>query len=335
MKVTIDNSGIKKFISLCKRKDICKNDIENLLSCSSYKRLIELGGTNIGISSRDLWVNIFYNAFAQSSQEQFESVNCNDFWASEIIKHVKYAKSDIADIERFNEKIINEINKGTFIELAKSYVPENTTIDKIRITPLIFANNCFGVKSDMIIDICFLGKFFENDISKILAHELHHMLRSCIEVEYKVTPKYKGIEQALFWLESEGTANLCNFEVTKELYENSGYAKRGKIEETLKNAKYYMSKLNYLMLDILNDNKDSNTIVAFLRENVTFHTIGFYMANKINEVMGNSKIKECVGNPLTFFKCYNDAAKLIDKSKDVYVFDNKLISKLDDIFIKK
>jgi hypothetical protein len=334
IQMTIDDSGIKKFISLCKSSNIFKSDIENLLSCSSYERLIELGGPNIGMSSRELWVDIFYSALIENSQN-LEAAKYDGLWPREIRKHVMCAKSNIGDIEQFNIKVINEINKGTFIELAKSYVPENITIDKFRINPLVFANNCFGIGSDMILDISFLGAFFEDNISEILAHELHHMLRNYVALEYTVVEKYEGIRQALFWLESEGIANLCNFEVTKELYENSGYAEIGKIEETLENASKYMSKLNDLMLNILNDCEDSSTIVTFLRENVTFHTIGFYMANKIKEVMGTRKIRECVGNPLVFFKYYNDAAKIINKPKDVYIFDSELISKLDRIYIFK
>ena len=230
MEIKVDDTGIKKFVLLSKSKNISKNDIEDLLSCSSYERLIELGGRNIGMKTRDIWVDIFYNTFTENLHN-LDDTKYSGFWPQSIIKHIKTAKTNISDIEGFNIKLNNEIKKGVFVKEAINYIPEYITMDKFRVNLLIFANNCFGIGSEMILDISFLGKMSNDDVSAILAHELHHMLREEVAVKYDVVDKYEGIDQALFWLESEGIADLCNFNMTKDLYEDLGHVERGKIEE--------------------------------------------------------------------------------------------------------
>jgi len=66
MEIKVDDTGIKKFISLSKKINISKGEIESLLSCSSYERLIELGGPNIGMKTKEMWIDIFYNTFIEN-----------------------------------------------------------------------------------------------------------------------------------------------------------------------------------------------------------------------------------------------------------------------------
>lgn len=331
-RVTVDNSGINEFVGLCKsRESFSREDVERLLASSSYNKLIELGGPNILMDSKDLWSDTFYSALNGNTPMDKDKTHDN-MWPERIREHVLWACSNIDKIELFNSRIVSEISKGTFIELAKMYAPDDIDMENFVVNLVIFANNCFGIDKDMIIDIVFLGKYSDENITRILAHELHHMLRHQVEVKYDVAEKYRGISQALFWFETEGIANLCNFEVTSELYEKFGYAEKGRINEILENMNSYLSELNNLMLEVLNDHENSKRVTSFLRKNIAFHPISFYMATKIKEILGIEKLRECVGDQLKFFKYYNHAAKSINKPEEIYLFNDEVLRRLDEIF---
>lgn len=319
--IIVDDSGIIEFINLFSVRDgDLREKIEKLFNTSSYQRLVELGGPNIGIYKKDLWIETFKNTIENS-----ENIVDNIFMRN-ITKTIRYAFDNLDKIEKLNNYLKNIINTKDFLKIAKQFVPKEIEIDKIRINMVIFMPNAFGINDDMIVDLFLLGNANKDYINGILAHELHHMLRSKVAIEFLVEEKYSDIAQALYWLESEGIADLCNFEATKNLYEEYGYAEKGKMEYILNNINEYLKKFNNLMFSKSMNNSKDEELIDFLSSNSAFHPIGYYMANKINQILGTEILIQCVGNPVKFITTYQQAAEL--DGDNSFILDIELIENL-------
>ncbi len=332
--VVIDKSGVESFIELCKTGDFSEIVIENFLENEAYKRLIELGGPNIGMDSKSKWIEIFYKALNDETID-FENSHIMKILFENMIKPIRWASKNLDKIKEFTDIIIHEINKSEFIEIVANYVPKNISMDKIRINLVVFMNNGFGVGEEMIIDVPFLGSMTSDGISRILAHELHHMLRTKVEVPYCIEDEYAGVNQALFWLESEGIADLCNYKETSKIYENFGYVEQGKFAEITLNMRHHITEFNNALdLDLNHDFERVNS-KNYLSNNISFHPIGYFMAKYICSVLGEEQLQNCVGDPYKFIVTYNKAAKLTEDLKKVSSIDESVIQALNEVYQKK
>lgn len=69
MEVKIDDTGIIEFINCVNEKSFTKEKIAQLFECTGYRRLVDIGGANIGVNSNEEWINIFYEALNFSNDK--------------------------------------------------------------------------------------------------------------------------------------------------------------------------------------------------------------------------------------------------------------------------
>ncbi len=328
--IILDFSGCDDFIKLCKNKTILYRDVEKLIESPAYKNTIKLIGHNLGISDKNKWIETFcagLDCRGISIKEELSDLQL--IWA----KHIKEARSRIEDIYILKTRIESVVNNRKFIEIAEKYIPMGIALNNLKVTTLIFAPNALGTEG-IIMDALFMDGYSEDEITKILAHELHHIFRAKVESNYTWKEEHGDIDQALYWFESEGIADLCNFKETSKIYEKYGYAKKGELENTLKNMKSHINIIDRIMLLSISKKNNSRELLDYLFDNVKFHSIGFFMAKTIEEVLGVEVIRAVVGDPIAFINMYQKACKL-DADRNEYAFSYNLIDAINNKVIYK
>lgn len=328
--IILDSSGYDSFIELCRIKSVSTSDVEKLISTNSYAKAINLMGANWGLPSKKQWIDYFSIGF-----------QCNDNRVNpELLspiqiqgaEHLKKATSNITELDKAKHRIYKSIESRNFIKIASKYISNDVYEDSMEVIILVFAPNAGGKKS-IIVDVPLLVPYNEDEISKILAHELHHILRSRVEKEYLWKDEYWGIGQSLFWFESEGIADLCNFEETAKMYSDFGYARPGQINLTLQNITYYIKETNNLIVDILKGRKESKELVQFLSIDTRFHSIGYFLAKTISNTLGDDAIVKVVGDPIEFLNMYQKACKA-NKNESQYGFSDEMLMQLQSAYTK-
>ncbi len=320
-KVILNTSGYDSFINLCEKEKVLTRDIEKLLSNKDYTKAIMLMGENWGIPNKKQWIEYFSLGFqCNDSNINVESLSTLQLMG---VEHIKKARSNINKINDTKQRIEKLIMSREFIIVASNYIPYSVKEDLLEVIILVFIPNAGGNKS-IIIDVPFLMNYNNSEITKILAHELHHLLRSKVEKQYKWKEEFYGIEQALYWLESEGIANLCNFVETAKLYLDYGYAQPGQLSMTLQNISDHIKQINEVVLDILKGEKKSREMVQYLSKDVKFHAIGYFLAKTIRDTFGNRVVSQVVGDPIEFIKIYQKACE-VNGNKEQYGFSDEML----------
>lgn len=328
--IILDTSGVDTFVEMCKKRTTLNSDIEKLLVTSSYTKAITLMGENWGLPYRKQWIDYFSCGFQCSDNR----VNMESMSLIQIqgMEHLKNARNNIDEVSNVKNKIVKSINTRQFVKVASQYIPSTVYEDELEVILLVFMPNAGGNKS-IIIDVPFLAPYNEEEISRILAHELHHILRSKVEKKYLWKDEYYGVEEALYWFESEGIADLCNFEETAKMYSDFGYIKVGEIELILKNIDYYIKEINDLIVEILKGRKPSKELVEFLSVDVRFHVIGYFLAKTISNTFGNEVVGRVVGDPISFVNMYQKACE-VNKNQSKYGFSEEMLRLLEDAYTK-
>jgi len=327
--IILDSSGCDNFIMVCKNDTILYKNIEYLIESPAYKDTIKSMGRNWGMPNKKQWIETFCIGLS-CNDINIKKESLSDLqliWAN----HIKEARNRINDVYILKEQIERAVDNKEFIEIANKYIPSNPVMDKLDVNILIFGPNAGGCES-VIMDALFMDGYSDDEITRILAHELHHILRGRIEKSHCWKEDHEDIEQVLYWFESEGIADLCNFKETSKIYEKYGYAKLGELENTLKNMKSHINVVNDIMISSINKNNNSSQLFEYLFDNVKFHAIGFFMAKTIEEVLGVEAIKKVVGDPISFMNMYQKSCKL-DRNKREYAFSDSLIASINDYVI--
>jgi len=293
--VNVDSTGLTGFIELCKKNEIAPEDIEELLQTNPYSRAISLMGANWGVGSHEKWKAYFMYGLVNDSGELSDE-------QMRFAAHLNEAHAIPDRLLESNERIEKAINSEEFVRIASKYAFFDS-VTNMTIYLLLFGPNAGG-NEDMFVDVLLLSDFSEDEITRILAHEFHHIMRKGREADYKIDERYWAIEQALFWFESEGIADLCNFNETSKLYELFGYAKPGQIAESLKNIQQHIETVSCLIKDVFDGSMESNELIQFLIADVKFHSIAYFMAKTICDLSGEDRIKALVGDPYAFLQEY-------------------------------
>ncbi|MBR5796127.1 MAG: hypothetical protein IKY26_08270 [Erysipelotrichaceae bacterium] len=298
MKVNILDSGIYEFIDLCQKENINSIDVEQLLKNESYNSMIQLMGQNWGIGLHESWKTIFMCAFNQNYDQKISNIQ------SMYVNHLKNAIHSLTNLKKLVSRIKSIIESNDFFTIVNQYAYTDK-LETLNIHLLIFGPNAGG-NQDIILDILFLEPLTDNEISRIIAHELHHIIRSKYEINYY--SNHEEILQMAFWLESEGCANLCNYESSIKFYELYGYVKKDVMIQNLNNIKNSINQINDLIMNNYLGHDKHHELYNFLATDLLFHTLGYFMAKTIYEVSA-STLKDTVGNPLKFINVYQNICK--------------------------
>lgn len=247
-----------------------------------------------------------------------------------ICNTVRGCKENIDELYKVSDKIRESLLSREFLNIAQEYLPDHREKNVITVNLVVFGDNAFGVGDQMILDVPFLGKV--NKPSILLAHELHHMIRSKFEVVYDFDKEYSYIEHLLFWFETEGIANLCNFEEMNYMYEEMLGLESGYMARVMENSDKYLRKVNEIIKAILNHRDYDKKFAREFGRNAMFHPISYVMAKRILEIGGGLRIKSIVGDIVGFFKAYNECAM---KSESFYYFDEEVMAGIEQVLVAK
>lgn len=329
-KIILNTSGYDSFINMCNLKSISTTDIKTLLETDAYNKAITLMGKNWGLPSKNQWIDYFSVGFNCSDVKKDISSLCPV--QKQGAEHISKAIAHINQLASTKNRMVYSVETKEFIKIVSNYVPSDAFPNSLEIIPLVFAPNAGGNES-IIMDTLFLSKFTNDEISRILAHELHHILRNKIEVQYIWKDDFKDVGQALFWFESEGIADLCNFNETAKIYSDFGYATPGKINDVLQNISYYINETDTIIVHILEGRKPPKELLSFLSKDVKFHVIGYFLAKTISDTLGNQEIANSVGDPLAFLNLYQKACKM-NKTENELAFSNEMMTLLKSAYFK-
>lgn len=139
--------------------------------------------------------------------------------------------------------------------------------------------------------------------------------------------------QALFWLETEGIADMVAFDGMNQ-EEILNFMREG-WRPIYEHADTYLARLDKAIRDIFmgvvtGENTKSH-ITMVLSTNNAYHPVGFKMAQRIETQLGHEAHIDCVGKPYKFLVTYQQAAKKIGNSDIAYIFGDDAILKLGRI----
>lgn len=328
--IVLDDSGAVAFLRLCRSPQPLKLDeIEKLLALPAYQRMIRWTKENWNDLDEEGWEEIFAAALMPEKfplKKDFEP-----FMA--IVEGIKKAQSRcdaLGDrIEKFRESW-QQAQTAQIIQRARNYLPEQTPELHFRLSLVVGLGQGGAYDSEVVLDI----SVADDPIERVLvwiAHESHHIYRNLLHPEEYVPQKqYEGIAQALFWLESEGIADMVTYDgMTQEEILRSMWAGWQPIYQQ---ANVYLARLNDALKEFLNGAVQAeeaySRITGVLAPRAAYHPVGFAMAQQIDAQLGRAKLVSCVGKPYKFLQAYQQAAKKVGDPAKAYVFDDEVVAKL-------
>ena len=326
MEITINQNkeGINEFIKVFKTNSIVeKLQIEELFNTKAYKKLVALFGKNIGLSEKAQWIDLFYEAYNLHIKAQ--SYSGEDVSKKNIIAPVIWAIKNVDELDSYTNKIMNIINGKEYIRKALKYLPSIDCDVEININYYIFMYNAAVEENQILIDIAFANELNSVQLNDLLAHEIHHYLKGCINIYKEPKEGYDDLTLTLRALENEGTADMCSFEGLNYIYEHFGWMEKGQLEKVLSSFNEYIEMLNDRFQEKLINNNKSISLYSFIMNNQIVHPLGYKMASEIKNYLGIEALRQTVGKPVQFLLSFNDA---FEESTGKRAFDHRVIEKL-------
>lgn len=294
-RISVDDSVFRAFLELQQRQTVCDRDIRSLLGLEAYQQAIELMGRNWNIGRQDEWFALFSYALSADTAIARESLSRQQLECAEYVRR-QYANQELRTFD-YHRLVAG----GEFVRLASGFAPEAAQRAEVKIILGVFCPNAGG-HEHVFLDVPFAMTFSENDAVRLMAHEYNHILRSVVErsEQPKLLP---AIEQALYWFESEGIADLCNFEATCRLYERFGYARPGAMGQMLRGIESEIRETSAMFDAYARNEAPKSRVHAFLAENVRFHVIAYFMASTLWQA-NPAYIQATLGDPFAFFARY-------------------------------
>ena len=145
----------------------------------------------------------------------------------------------------------------------------------------------------------------DEGLARSIAHEMHHGYRNLLKTEdYVPNVQYKGIAQALYWLESEGIADMVTYDGMSqdEILREMGESWRPAYQHT----DAYLARLDAAMKDVLRGSiagkEASSHVKRVLTGDNAYHPVGFAMAQRIERQFGREALLGASANPTNSWK---------------------------------
>ncbi len=335
--VVLDDSGALAFVQLCRSKrPIGTEDIDKLLRLDPYQRMIRWTKENWYDLDQAGWREIFVAALAPnkaSSEIKIEAFK-------QRVEGIRQAWGNCEQIERYLYHAREHWPpNGVFLRLRK-YLPGNLPAAHARLSYVVGLGQGGVYDFEILLDVSTAmtqetpGWDPDEVLPIWIAHELHHVYRNLLQPEdYVPNKQYKGIAQVLFWLESEGIADMVIYDRRSE---DAILLKMGEGWRPIyKQADAYLTRLDGAIMDVLRGPVTATDayshVTQVLVQNNAYHPVGFAMAQRIDDQLGREALIRCVGKPYDFLETYQRAAKKIGDRERAYVFKDDLVSRLASI----
>lgn len=315
MKINIihDRRCIDEFIRIFKQTSFnTKASIDELLNSPAYQMLIKDIGENFDLATTSQWSELVYQAVGDCMISDDVS-----FFNKLVISSIQTALANIETLNQKTEELIQFIEKQSFIEKAKYYLPECEQEATVTIVYSIFMKNAAVENQKVYLDIPFTYLLTEPQLNDFLAHEFHHYLKDACQVCY---PNYNYLPNLMHFLkilENEGVANLCNFASLESIYRilgiDYGASMAERIKTIDKDFDYFFDLLKAQLAH-------PQTSISFQDEFVTTFTyipMSYIMAKTIIDQFGVAHLRTLIGNPIAFLKsfmeCREDYKNLVNQ----------------------
>ena len=318
-----DFSSINIFWSIVDELKINKEPSEDL-----WNKLFSTPGYSvltISEFSKDFFKEKFRQAFSSRYSAKYleEMKNPRAAYYLNHYKKVFEKKSELQ--QQINKLKSSNLNKQV-LDIVLNYLPMNSADVYPDVAFIIFANDGRGY-NPIVID---LYATIDWDYITFLAHEYHHWYRNRFyAIDYSIIHKEdKPLFEILSQLEAEGIADQID---KKNWFQESSKNRREELYINLvSDSPSIINKMNSILEEI-SDNRYAIEVLGEKLKSVvplSGHPTGYFMAKTILDALGRSELIKTVGNPFSFIKQYNNAAR-IKGSKDI--FSSKAIKIIDQL----
>lgn len=332
--LSLDDSGTRSFISLCHSEPkITLSAINDLLTTQPYKQMLRLMKPEFGLGQEQFALAI---ATALNPDEYALPKDLSGWqWLAD---HIQQAKGMGERLETYLNRVRDEWSPPAIIDATRKYLPAQVKINEQKASLLVFLPDCRGFREVILVDPLFTMSLPMAGFQNLLAHELHHSIRCSLAPKDQSTQaRFRGIAQALFWLESEGIADLVS-SLSDLPLENSESLIASIVER--RRAIYprvdeYLRRLDSAMANVLNGNVSDDEayvcIVSILSPDNAYHPVGHIMAERIEQQLGRGALLDTIGKPYQFLFTYQQAGKQIGNPDSAYIFDDEVVNGLAQI----
>ena len=336
--IDLDFSGITEFLEMCKSSKIDFLSIGNLIKTSPYQKMLAWTKNNFwGFDERDL-EKLFCHSLISKEYNLGEKYDLYDQYYREGIRQMSdliiATQKNSLKIEQKVEILKKEISPERIIEKVRRIYPFSID-ERVKFTVFFLTSLGQGAayKNSIFIETIQTLNSDINNLENWIAHELCHCLREFAEkedIDYKKSSKsIQAVSQILFWLESEGVAELIgvnDFEKYIKMLKNS-YPEHYYLEIYNKFSEL-LKGFNDIVLKIQSTGTEAEDDYNRLIESVSCqdaHRLGHQMAYLIFKTYGKEQLGKCVGKPRLFLNTYQEAAKRYNNPQEYYIFDEEFI----------
>ncbi|WP_290797080.1 DUF5700 domain-containing putative Zn-dependent protease [Halomonas sp.] len=311
---SLDFSGVDHFLeitaTLDKDADPDPVDWETLFDTPGYSMLTQ------SEFEREFFMESFRLVFMPSRQEELqkrldeEKNKPPHFRFLHHYLNVKQHRQEVAD---FSDSL--RVNAGELLdqsaEMARKYLPAMQTEGYIPVSFVVFANDARGY-TPVVIDAFFAMELGEK-LHYLIAHELHHFYRNQILAFDRdhIGPADADIVWVIDQIHAEGVADQIDKRVLISGEDGPMHDMADRWEEMVAEAPVFLKRMNEALDGVAAGYEGMGDAGTRLREILPMsgHPVGFYMTNLIIRELGKEKLIEQTGNPLAFFRLYNQAAQ--------------------------
>ncbi len=259
---------------------------------------------------------LYKTAYMPSRAKEREEYIARSKFHALFINHLDRTVSERALIDDFlTSTHVGDGDIGAFNDLASVYLPAGA-IERSQKKPglafAVFTPDAYPISDLIVVDVLFakdMGASFEN----LVAHELHHVYANELS-RFREIPtsddRYLVI-QTLDYLAGEGVADLIDkkrapissFPAYMDDYMNA-------YNEAFSQSYVQLWEFDRAMQRMSACNTGCGDIAGEISELLPFggHPQGFHMALAIRDIFGTERVVETVGDPVAFFRAYQEAA---------------------------
>ena len=240
--------------------------------------------------------------------------------AARYLRHYRQVLERRAQLVAFTAELPDSDKLGEPSRRAAEWLPPPLPHDLVPVALVVFDMDGRGY-DPIVLDVLAAK---DMDLAAFLAHESHHWYRNrSTPIDWeRVAPEDEAVLWTLYQVQGEGIADMIDKRPWLEgevpvPAPRQGYAQR--YRDALAGTPRKLKQIDSLLaLLAALPAGETHTLAAFrtaigdqLSEAVPMsgHPTGYFMASVILEELGQERLRANVGNPLAFFRTYDEAAR--------------------------
>lgn len=210
-KVIFDFSGLESFVELCNSPNVEIEDIDKLLNLPAYQGMINWLNKNWWVEINE---EVFRNFFQATFLPEKYAISEKFKRFKRLSNHLAWAKQNHLQIEEYINVMKPKLNSDKIINRVTPFLPNHIADHEFLVYFVVGLTQGSASKDGIFIDSKYQINSEDPDkyLNPWIAHELHHSWRELIVNKQEVNDStLNGVAQVLYWLESEGIAEMVGF----------------------------------------------------------------------------------------------------------------------------